>query len=509
MSNRRLSVLVAGLAIAACTRTDRPVAPSSPVAAASGRASSTGAFTITIDPAAYLGTYSVYGQLGIGSGIRTVDLDPGEYRLLAGSFGDIHFTVAADGSVTSGNTAAAGAGGSTLTLHTTNVAFNTNGYALWYRVGDIGPGHMGDATVAVIPTVQNIVDFGSAILESQMYFIADAAGNVTITYAPDAAEGGAGTLTFHTTLVHIIPSPASAAWQVYPSTAASGAREVTLVTGLTFTVRMTTPPGGDQRIAVGAPCSVTPASFTIATTSFTAGCGPLPPSDLTPPVIVPTVTGTLGNNGWYRSDVGVTWSVTDAESGIASSTGCGAQTLTADAASVTYTCSATNGVSLSASQSVTVKRDATPPVVSFAGNAGSYTVDQAVAISCSATDNLSGVATNGCVSAAGPAYAFGAGPHALNAAAQDAAGNSAAASTTFTVVVDLEGLSALVRRFVSNDGLANSLIAKLRAADSARARGNDKAAANQLNAFVNEVQAQSGKGIAAADAAVLVALATP
>ena len=39
------------------------------------------------------------------------------------------------------------------------------------------------------------------------------------------------------------------------------------------------------------------------------------------PVVTPTVTGTLGNNGWYRSDVSVSWSVTDNESAITSTRG--------------------------------------------------------------------------------------------------------------------------------------------------------------------------------------------
>ncbi|HEY3453328.1 MAG TPA: SBBP repeat-containing protein, partial [Bryobacteraceae bacterium] len=44
-------------------------------------------------------------------------------------------------------------------------------------------------------------------------------------------------------------------------------------------------------------------------------------ADITPPLITPQITGTLGNNGWYRSAVIVNWSVSDPESGIASSTG--------------------------------------------------------------------------------------------------------------------------------------------------------------------------------------------
>jgi hypothetical protein len=85
--------------------------------------------------------------------------------------------------------------------------------------------------------------------------------------------------------------------------------------------------------------------------------------DRTPPVITPMITGTLGNNGWYTSNVSVNWNVSDPESGIASSSGCGATLLTTDTAGTTLTCSAINGVGLSSSQSVTVKRDATPPTL--------------------------------------------------------------------------------------------------------------------------------------------------
>jgi 6-phosphogluconolactonase (cycloisomerase 2 family) len=85
--------------------------------------------------------------------------------------------------------------------------------------------------------------------------------------------------------------------------------------------------------------------------------------DTTPPVIVSRVAGTLGNNGWYTSDVTVSWDVSDPESGIASSSGCGPTTLTADTASVTLTCTATNGVGLTNSVPVTIAIDKTPPVI--------------------------------------------------------------------------------------------------------------------------------------------------
>jgi hypothetical protein len=87
-------------------------------------------------------------------------------------------------------------------------------------------------------------------------------------------------------------------------------------------------------------------------------------ADVTSPVITPQVTGTLGNNGWYRSAVTVNWSVSDPESGVTSSTGCAPTNLTSDTPSVTVTCSATNGVGLSASVPVIIKIDKTPPLIS-------------------------------------------------------------------------------------------------------------------------------------------------
>ena len=86
-------------------------------------------------------------------------------------------------------------------------------------------------------------------------------------------------------------------------------------------------------------------------------------ADTTPPVVLPQISGTLGNNGWYRSNVTINWSVTDPESGIASSSGCASTTLTSDSAGVTLTCTATNGAGLSSSVPVTIKIDKTPPTL--------------------------------------------------------------------------------------------------------------------------------------------------
>src|SRR5204863_2148034 len=83
--------------------------------------------------------------------------------------------------------------------------------------------------------------------------------------------------------------------------------------------------------------------------------------DLTPPVITPVVTGTLGSSGWYTSDVNVSWTVTDPESPVTSQSdgvdqfACAGGSVTADttAAGVTFTCYAMSAA-LPTSASVTI-----------------------------------------------------------------------------------------------------------------------------------------------------------
>jgi len=120
-------------------------------------------------------------------------------------------------------------------------------------------------------------------------------------------------------------------------------------------------------------------------------------ADTTPPVIVANVGGTIGNNGWYTSDASVSWSVTDKESAIGSSTGCGPQSVTSDTTGVTFTCQATSDGG-SNSQSVTVTRDATKPTLAFSAASpapnGNGWNNTDVSFSYSASDATSGVASS-------------------------------------------------------------------------------------------------------------------
>jgi hypothetical protein len=118
--------------------------------------------------------------------------------------------------------------------------------------------------------------------------------------------------------------------------------------------------------------------------------------DTTPPVIVPIITSANPpQNGWYRGAVSVSWSVSDPGSGITSQTGCGASTITAEGQTTVGPCSAVNGKGLSASNSVTIRIDWTPPSINSSRTpapnaAGWNNTDVTVTFACS--DALSGVA---------------------------------------------------------------------------------------------------------------------
>src|SRR5215217_4702347 len=91
-------------------------------------------------------------------------------------------------------------------------------------------------------------------------------------------------------------------------------------------------------------------------------------TDSTPPVITPDVSGTLGNNGWYTSNVSVSWTVTDAESAVTSkSASCDTTTIiNTDTTGQTVSCTATSAGGTD-TKSVTIKRDATAPVINDDG----------------------------------------------------------------------------------------------------------------------------------------------
>lgn len=116
--------------------------------------------------------------------------------------------------------------------------------------------------------------------------------------------------------------------------------------------------------------------------------------DSTPPVIsAATIAGTTGQNGWYTSNIVVTWSATDPDSRI--TTPPCSTTVSTDMGNVTISCTATSAGGSATSPSVTVKRDATPPTITAAvapaPNASGWN-NSDVTVSYTCADALSGLA---------------------------------------------------------------------------------------------------------------------
>jgi len=178
--------------------------------------------------------------------------------------------------------------------------------------------------------------------------------------------------------------------------------------------------------------------------------------------------------------------------------------------SVTLIVTDNHGLSNNCVATVTVV-DTTAPAITCPGNIVADATSPAgavVSFAPTASDNCS-LASVTSSPASGSTFAIG--DTAVTCTATDAAGNQA--NCAFKVHVkgeggQIAGLIALVQSLGLHPGTANSLIVKLQAAASALDRGNLQAACGNLGAFLNEVNAQEGKKLTAAQADLLIAEAT-
>lgn len=166
-------------------------------------------------------------------------------------------------------------------------------------------------------------------------------------------------------------------------------------------------------------------------------------------------------------------------------------------------------VGLSAADNVTVLVDTTAPVIAYTGNAGSYTVDQMVNITCTRSDAMSGVdpATDACVDINGSALDFGVGVHTVTSSVADNASNVGHGSVTFEVIVTHASLGNLTEQYVSQPGVASALTKQLDSALKAGTKSKAGTGENVLQAYIKAVSAQSDKALSEADAATLIRLA--
>jgi hypothetical protein len=151
-------------------------------------------------------------------------------------------------------------------------------------------------------------------------------------------------------------------------------------------------------------------------------------SDNTAPVVNGTVAPVPGNLGWNKGDATVTWSATDAGSGVAGAPTPATSTQTAETAGTVKTATATDRVGNTGSGAVTVKLDRSGPTVTAsrtpAANAAGWN-NTDVTASATCVDALSGVA-----SCAAPKTFSTDGTFTFDAAGVDNAGNTGSASLT-------------------------------------------------------------------------------
>ena len=208
-------------------------------------------------------------------------------------------------------------------------------------------------------------------------------------------------------------------------------------------------------------------------------------TDTTPPVVKSTVTGSQGLNGWYRGNVGVSWTKTDAQSAILVSTGCAPTTISSDTAGTTLTCSATSAGGTT-TQSVTVKRDATPPTLTCFG--GPFLLNEKNAkVGVTVTDGLSGPLVPS-VTIVGVDTST-AGRRSVTLAGVDKAGNIATTSCSYLVTYSLANLKPAAGSSVKR---GSTIAVEFKLKDAAGKVISDSAAKAIANACAATIQFSAG-----------------
>lgn len=226
--------------------------------------------------------------------------------------------------------------------------------------------------------------------------------------------------------------------------------------------------------------------------------------DKTGPSISAARTPAANAAGWNNGDVIVSIACSDTLSGVVSCQG--SQILQNEGAGQSVTGTSTDLAGNSTSTTVGgINIDRTAPAITISGNAGTYTVDQTILITCQASDALSGIASTTCPEvASGPATNY-VGTSATTittrtTTASDTAGNSTSASTVFSVTVTADGICRLTASLATADDICGK-------ATSIATAPNATSKVGKLQAFDNFLAAQVGKSIPSDLADVLGRLA--
>lgn len=333
-------------------------------------------------------------------------------------------------------------------------------------------------------------------------------GDTTVTCTATDAAGNTGTASFVVHVVDTTPptvvapadvtaeatSPAGAD-VFYPNAAAHDTVDGT-VTAACAPASLSTFPLGATTVT----CTATDSHHNTGSATFHVNVvDTVGPALSLPATITAEATSPAGAAVTYTA------TATDVVDGPITPTCSPASGATFPLGTTTVNCSATDAHSNPTGGSFTVVvRDTTAPVITWTGNQGTYSPDQTVNITCTATDSGSGIASATCPNISGPASSFNIGVNTFTATATDNAGNTTTSSTSFTVGVTPQSLCNLTRSYETKSGVADSLCVKIQNAAAAIARGDRNGAKAQLLDYQNEVSAQAGKSMTKDQAALLI-----
>ncbi|WP_100405539.1 OmpL47-type beta-barrel domain-containing protein [Bacillus solitudinis] len=227
-------------------------------------------------------------------------------------------------------------------------------------------------------------------------------------------------------------------------------------------------------------------------------------------------------NGWYNNNVTIQLDATDIDSDVTNtyySINNGEHqagsliTLEEEGTHNVSYWSADDSGNTEEKNQVEVSIDKTSPTITFSVEADTiFTIDQEVNLSCEAEDALSGIDSVTCEESTKLAYELGVGTHTFTAEATDTAGNSIKKDIEIFIEVNYDSLSSLSQQFVElnngNADVTDGLQSKLVAAKKSNEKGNTKARDNQLNAYMNQVNSQTGKALTTEQTETLINLTT-